>query len=103
MKMLFMMLGLFIPFLTKAQIPDYSSFPVYNGSDLGLTYSPQQSSFRIWSPTADKCTDSYCIMKVLGGTASDSIDMNKSESGTWTATLKGDHKGKFYVFRVQIR
>ena len=30
------------------------------------------------------------------------INMKKAEAGTWTAVLPGDHKGKFYTFRVQI-
>ncbi len=30
-----------------------TAYPVYNGTDLGLTYSPTQSAFRIWSPPAD--------------------------------------------------
>ena len=38
----------------RAQIPDFSSYPVYNGDDLGLRYSTAGSNFRIWSPAAEK-------------------------------------------------
>ncbi|HKZ66053.1 MAG TPA: type I pullulanase, partial [Chitinophagaceae bacterium] len=30
------------------------------------------------------------------------ISMQKSKSGTWVTSLKGEQKGKFYAFRVQI-
>jgi hypothetical protein len=31
---------------------DYKSYPVYGGKDLGLTYSPKSSLFKLWAPTA---------------------------------------------------
>ncbi|MEI9809110.1 MAG: hypothetical protein WDO16_15305 [Bacteroidota bacterium] len=40
-------------FSAKAQTKDYAAYPVYTGTDLGLTYSARQSAFRIWSPPAD--------------------------------------------------
>ena len=30
-----------------------AKLPFYSGEDLGLTYSPEKSSFRIWSPDAE--------------------------------------------------
>ena len=33
---------------------DYNSYPVYEGNDLGLTYSASHSIFRIWSPPASE-------------------------------------------------
>ena len=35
--------------------PDsFDRYPVYYGSDLELTYTPQRSVFTLWAPTADK-------------------------------------------------
>ncbi len=101
MRPAIMMLSLFISLIAKAQQYKFDSYPVYNGNDLGLTYSPQQSFFRVWSPTAEKM-QLLLYNEGAGGTALQTIDMNKDVSGTWTAKLNGDHKGKFYVFRVQI-
>ncbi|MFI5128944.1 MAG: type I pullulanase [Chitinophagales bacterium] len=88
-------------FSAKAQIKDYNSYPVYNGNDLGLTYSAKKSSFRIWSPPADNAQ--LLIYKDgVTETTSQIIQMKKDIAGTWTAVLTGDHKGKFYAFRVHI-
>ena len=33
-------------------VNDADNYPVYNGTDLGLTYSPKKSVFKLWSPPA---------------------------------------------------
>ncbi|MEP7372905.1 MAG: type I pullulanase [Chitinophagaceae bacterium] len=92
---------LIIPLMIKAQIDPYASYPVYHGNDLGLNYSPHQCSFRIWSPTA---TNAQLLLYTegIGGISMQTIDMQKSQSGTWIAIVKEDLKGKFYAFRVQV-
>ena len=76
-----------------------ASFPGYTGNDLGLTYSPKQSSFRIWAPTADKAELRLYEHAALGQPLR-SVSMTKSAQGTWTALLKGDQIGKYYTFSV---
>lgn len=88
-------------FSAKTQYPDYNSYPNYKGNDLGLTYSAKQSVFRIWSPVAEKAQLIF-YKEGMGGTAESVVEMKKSESGTWLATVPIDLKGKFYVFRVFV-
>ena len=85
----------------RAQLFDYSRYPVYSGKDLGLSYSEQQSVFRIWSPTASQ-VQLIVYEQGAGGLPLAVHEMKKAGAGTWTALLKGDHKGKFYAFRVFI-
>ena len=101
MRKFFMMIGLTIPFITQSQESSFVSYPEYKGNDLGLIYTPGQSQFRIWAPTASK-TQILLYNEGTGGVVLETIDMQKDEAGTWTAVLKGDRKGKFYVFRVQL-
>lgn len=102
MKKAILLLGFIMPFFTKAQDKKFASYPIYNGNDLGLTYSPQQSFFRIWAPAAEKA-ELKLYNDGTGGKALKTVSMKKDKAGTWTASLKGDHKGKFYVFRVQVK
>ncbi len=103
-KLLFMTLALGFLVSCNSGAKKYASFadfPVYNGDDLELTYSPESSKFRVWSPAAQE-------VKLLlfdsgsEGSAYEMLDMKRSKSGTWTAKVKGDLKGKFYTFQVKI-
>jgi len=84
----------------KAQKTGFGSYPVYNGNDLGLSYSKSSSVLKIWSPVAEKA-EVLIYEQGSGGAAIETIAMQKSEDGTWTAILSGDYDGKFYVFRIQ--
>ena len=84
--------------------PKYTSFdeyPVYEGSDLELTYSPQSSAFRVWAPTATKVK---LLLYETGneGGAYQTLDMDRSEQGTWTLKVDENLKGKFYTFQIKI-
>ena len=56
-----------------------------------VTYSPQETVFKLFAPADAKC------MVVVDN---DSIGMTLREDSIWTATLKGDQKGKTYQFVV---
>ncbi len=84
----------------RSQQPLFADYPIYEGNDLGLTYSPLSSSFRIWAPVADSARI-LLYEKGTGGTALQVFSLKKSEGGTWVQTLPGDWKGKFYVFQVR--
>jgi pullulanase len=102
MKRIAMLVAFIIPFLSaKTQTKDYTEYPAYTGSDLGLTYSNSVSKFRIWSPPADNA-QLFLYKEGIDGPPVQIVQMNKSISGTWTASLPGDQIGKFYAFRVHI-
>src|SRR5437763_16667293 len=84
-----------------AQVNKYASYPIYKGTHLGLTYSPVQSFFRIYAPTAEKAQLIF-YQQGDGGSQVGLVNMNKDVQGTWIATSKGDLKGRFYVFKVMI-
>jgi pullulanase len=88
-------------FSAKAQKSIYDEYPVYKGSDLGLTYDHKLSSFRIWAPTA---TEAELIFydKGEGGNELNRHSMIKKEKGIWLAIIDHEFKGKFYVFRVKV-
>ncbi len=87
--------------ITTPKYASFDDYPVYEGNDLELTYSAQSSKFRVWTPTATK-------VKILlydngnEGGAYKTLDMSRSEKGTWTLKVNEDLKGKFYTFQVKI-
>ena len=83
-----------------AQI-DLSYYPDYTGTDLGMSYSLKQTSFKIWAPTASEAQIVF-YSEGIGGKEISRSAMTKNSNGVWNAFAKADLKGKFYAFRVKI-
>jgi len=80
---------------------ELDNFPVYTGNDLGLTYSPKKSVFKLWSPPADEVV-LYFYDKPLDSDFISEHPLKKGKNGVWHLSLKGDHVGKYYNFQVRI-
>ena len=78
-----------------------SRYPIYNGKDLGLTYSPKAATFKIWAPTASAAKLNL-YKSDMGGTVIRSINMNKGENGVWQITVPENLKNSYYTFQVNI-
>ena len=100
-KTIMIFLGIFSFLFSKSQKSVYDTYPVYEGNDLGLTYSVNGSTFKIWSPTAEEARLIF-YKDGAGGEAISTVIMSKNENGCWSSLVKGDQKGKFYVFKVKI-
>jgi pullulanase len=85
----------------KAQFSE-NAYPVYTGTNLGLTYSKASADFKIWSPPAE-AAELLLYKEGNGGEAFKTIALKKGANGIWSTGLKGDWKGNFYAFRVKIR
>ena len=87
-----------------ASTPHYATFndyPVYDGSDLELTYSPQSSKFRVWAPTAEQVKILLYDHGSEGG-AYQTHDLDRSENGTWSLKIDENLKGKLYTFQIRL-
>ena len=101
MKRIFILLLCFVTMKKITAQPDFSTYPVYKGTDLGLSYTKTASLFRIWSPTA---IAAELILYKDGSNAGPlkTVQLTKGLNGTWFTKLSGDWKGTFYTFRVNI-
>ena len=75
----------------------------YTGCDLGATWCPNKTVFRLWAPTADNVT----IHLYRSGTpgADDligQIHMRSDVKGTWVAERIGDLNGIYYTYVVLV-
>ena len=80
MKKLYFML-MMMPALASAQDFQFDE----------MTYSPEQTVFKLFAPNNAKCTVKVGKKKVK---------MRKAGDCLWTATVKGDQKGQPYVFNT---
>ena len=79
----------------------FDEYPVYEGSDLELNYSPHLSRFKVWVPTADEVKLLLYDNGSEGG-AYKTLDMKSDENGTWKLDVEENLKGKFYTFQIKI-
>ncbi len=96
-----------LPFIThlfsaSTQPADFAKYPVYTGKDLGITYSPQRTIFKIWAPTAS-AAELKLYHNGTGDFLAGSYPMVKQRNGVWMITMYTDQKNKFYSFRVKIK
>lgn len=70
----------------------------YSGNDLGVTYSQNETTFKVWAPTASQ-------MQVVVYPRHDQVQgkctpLQLGEKGVWYCTIKGDLEGQYYNFLV---
>lgn len=85
---------------TPPKYAGYDAYPAYTGKDLGLTYDPQASRFKIWSPVARKVT-LHLYEKGEGDNRTESVSLSPDKDGTWAVTVNKDLKGRFYTFQIE--
>ncbi|TVZ58964.1 pullulanase [Flavobacteriaceae bacterium MAR_2010_105] len=101
-----------IPFFLLAMIlisctekkPTYASYHDYPSpleTKLWLDYSKGQTTFKIWSPTA-QMVKLNLYKESIDGEAFEHYEMESDDNGIWKKELKGDLNGTYYTYQVKI-
>ncbi|MFQ8892198.1 MAG: type I pullulanase [Clostridium sp.] len=89
--------------LTEASAASYEA---YNGNDLGVTYSPTKTTFKVWAPTASKVQIKRYTTgsdEESGAAVIETKDMTKGGQNVWSITINGDLKNTYYTYLVDGR
>ena len=78
---------------------DFNTYPYYEGDDLGVLWSKEKTTFRIWAPTASQ-VELRIYKHGAGGSAIRIDQFQRAEKGTWTIFLRGDLNGYYYTIRI---
>ena len=70
----------------------------YDGDDLGVTYSEEKTTFKLWSPVAKRIT---LKLREAQGEWKE-IDLEYQNQGIWSLTLEGDHEGCRYLYESYV-
>lgn len=75
----------------------------YSGNDLGCTWTPRETFFRLWAPTAHAVT----IRFYATGNPEEThpkweLPMTLDREGTWIARQDGDINGVYYTYLVTL-
>ena len=85
---------------------DYSTYTTYSGTDLGSTYTPEATTFKVWAPTSSVVTlKRYSAGNDTAESGSTFIEEVKmtldKKTGVWSATVSGDIKNTYYTYFVK--
>ena len=83
--------------------PEFEAAYTYGGHDLGASWSPEKTAFRLWAPTADQAVVNLYRCGTPGtDELLESVPMERASCGTWTALKQGNLNGVYYTFSVRI-
>lgn len=71
---------------------------LYEGNDLGVTYNPEYSDFKVWAPTA--LSVALLLYESSESREGRLVHMQTHRNGIWRVKLAEDLIGKYYMFRV---
>ncbi len=72
----------------------------YSGDDLGNTYTPIGTAFRVWAPTASNVQ--LLLYNSETGPLTGQVAMHKSAKGTWLAVVGGNLENWYYLYQVTV-
>lgn len=75
----------------------------YTGSDLGASWTPGMTTFRLWAPTAEEAiVNLYRTGDIHNEDRLDQLHMHPDANGTWVAERAGDLNGVYYTYLVMV-
>ncbi len=80
-----------ISVLDAVDFPDFDKLYFYEGDDLGATYYPEYTSFKLWAPLANEVTLVLNEKKML---------MKRKEKGIFSLIVDGDYDEAKYYYLV---
>lgn len=76
-------------------------YPVYTGSDLGMSYTPSGCSFKVWSPSS-VAVRLHLYTAGEGSKPEQTYDLVPDKTtGLWQTQIGGDQKGRYYTIQIQ--
>lgn len=74
----------------------------YSGKDLGVTHTPNETTFKVWSPLAEKV--SVNLYATGDGNEPSFLTAYSltHQDNVWSATLSGEHENTFYTYSITI-
>ncbi|MDD6069368.1 MAG: type I pullulanase [Clostridiales bacterium] len=80
---------------------NYDAQYAYTGDDLGCTYTPQKTTFKVWTPEATSVV--LCrYEKGNGGSVIEEVPMTKGDKGVWSVTINKDIVNTYYTYKVTV-
>lgn len=85
----------------KKEYTSFEEYPIPEGKLVEMEYSPIETKFTLWAPTAEEVR---VLLYDSGneGSAYQTLSLEMGEDGIWNTSIKEDLKGKFYTSNVKV-
>ena len=85
----------------KKEYTSFEEYPIPEGKLVEMEYSPIETKFTLWAPTAEEVR---VLLYDSGneGSAYQTLSLEMGEDGIWNTSIKEDLKGKFYTFNLKV-
>ncbi len=84
----------------RPQYDTLADYPLYPYGDLGVTYKPETTVFKLWSPAAQAARVKLYADDRPESEADEVIDLDEV-NGAWTTTVSQDLDGTYYTFQIK--
>lgn len=81
----------------------------YDGNDLGYTYTADETTFKLWAPTATKVSvalyndeGTYDGAFVKDNSGGQETEMTRADNGVWSLSVQENLVNKFYLYKVEF-
>ncbi|MHA7057300.1 type I pullulanase [Aquimarina sp. M1] len=105
MKRIFMYLSILSTIIScsekKVAYTSFEEYPTPTEANLWIDYSREVTSFKIWSPTAEKI-QLHLYQTGNDGTPLETLALKKGEKGVWELQIKRDLQGTYYTYQTMI-
>lgn len=79
---------------------DFNNFPIYEGEDLGVKWTPEKTVVRIWAPTAERILFRL-YEEGFNGKPVRELSMNPDSSGIWALEVNENLENLYYTLQVR--
>ncbi len=77
--------------------PQFDEEFYYDGDDLGVTYTKDATTLKVWAPIAANVK-----VELKHNTMTYTYDLVRGDKGVWSITVEGDVEGASYVYLVNV-
>ncbi len=85
----------------KTDLSSFDNYPTAMEANLWLDYSKEATTFKVWSPPAEKVR-LHLYKNGNGGKPTITHTLEKKPNGIWSLKLDGDLHGTYYTYQVKV-
>ncbi|KAB1154783.1 type I pullulanase [Flavobacterium luteum] len=89
------------PKTNSLKYKSFEEYPVYLRGDLGVTYTPEKTIVKLWSPNVEEAKINLYQQGDGGNATANTNLLYDAKTGVWQTILNGDYHNTYYTLQVK--